>query len=814
MLKFLLPILAPGAALPQGDNAIHLEADGLSWGWAFFLFVIISILVIWSYRRFAAGVSFFTRSGLILLRLVLVFLILLIVVRPVLMLTVEKSVRRPLLVLLDLTQSMGLKDHRSQPQDLVRAAIAQGTADPAGGVEQSAGASAAGLRDISRGELLEDLAANDRLKFWPQIFDRADLVFYGMGRGATKLGELKPLTGSTLTTADSLAFFRGQHYQENLTALGDSLSQVLDQERGQSVAGVLLISDGANNSGTPPLEAAEMARSDGVPLYTYGVGVTSPQDIIVSELVSPQTTNLKEKLNVTVWLRAQNLLGKTATVQLMADGKQVDQQSLEFRTNEQQELTMSYTPDKVGQVKLEAVVPPLPEETVKDNNSASAQVRVVDDKFNVLLIGQQPGWDFQYLLAMLQRDRRVKLSCFIVGGDLPANAGPDSPFIDKLPETKEDLFKFDLIIIGDVDPAAIGETRMGLLNEWVSKIGGGLILMAGPRFNPSRYGETQLKPLYPVEVGSNGPSDYYPAPVKLRLTPSGESSPLLLLSPTADENDKIWNNFPGVTWTANVGAARPGASVYLTDPTESRASQAGPMPVMAQQAYGLGQILYVGFNQTYRWRSHQGEKYYTQIWGQVLQGLCGQRAQGSSALTQLKTDRPRYLEGDRVTISARVFKASFDPFTDPDLPGTLVFQPETPPGKPVPPPTTSDFHLQPVPDKPGEYGAQMSAKQAGTYTFTTVRDPAVVLKFDVAALKVEMADTAMNEELLKAMASTSGGRFLREENLHELPALLASKSAVKVSYQKIPISFSPYFLLLMLAAGCLEWYWRRRLELK
>jgi len=75
---------------------------------------------------------------LIILRSILLGLLLLLLVRPVLLITLEETIRRPLLVLLDTTQSMGLADRRSNPDDLARAAIATGLIDPAGGLKQAA----------------------------------------------------------------------------------------------------------------------------------------------------------------------------------------------------------------------------------------------------------------------------------------------------------------------------------------------------------------------------------------------------------------------------------------------------------------------------------------------------------------------------------------------------------------------------------------------------------------------------------------------------------------------------------------------------
>jgi uncharacterized membrane protein len=804
MLETLLHLLAPGEKLPPGASQFSVSYEGLSWGWAFFCLVALVAAVAWSYRYFAPRLSLFTRIGLVSLRSILIALLLLLLIRPMLLITIEESVRRPLLVLLDTTQSMGLVDPRTQADDLARAAIAQGLLNPSGGLKQSlAGLPVDSLKKLSRRQILEAVAANPQLKFWPRLYARADLSFYGFGRSLRPLGDLTPEQGHELNVDDAATFFRAMHYDDDLTAIGDGLRDLLEQQRGQPVAGVLLITDGANNSGSSPIEAAAIAKSDGVPLFVYGTGITTPPDIRVAELSGPQISSVKEKVEMTVRLSSQGMIGKKATLQLKANGKVVDEEPLEFRADGDQEATLSFTPDAVGDVDLVAYVPPLPEEANQQNNSASTRIHISDDKIKVLYVEGEPRWDYQYLLAMLQRDRRIKPKCVLLNGDEGLDTGPDSTFLNALPEDKETLESFDLVIIGDVDPTLLGNARMQILNDWVSKQGGSILFLAGPKFDPAAYLGTPLEDLLPVQPEAKT-ADRYQAPVQLKLTPAGESSPLLILSDDPQENKTLWDSFPGVHWTASVTQPRPGAQVLLVDPTPSRSTADGPMPVMALESYGAGQSFYIGFDETYRWRSHVGEKYYTRIWGQIIQALSGQHSPSTQATTQLKSDRVSYLTGDRIHISGRLFKA----------PGVLSFQAPTPPGGAAPAPQITNLALQAVSGQAGDYRGELIAQNAGSYTYSTVNDPSVVLKFQVTEPQVELSDIAMNEKLLRAMAAAGGGTFLREEDLFKLPDLLSSKSNNSVTLKKIPLGFTPYLLALMILVACLEWFWRRRLELK
>jgi hypothetical protein len=64
------------------------------------------------------------------------------------------------------------------------------------------------------------------------------------------------------------------------------------------------------------------------------------------------------------------------------------------------------------------------------------------------------------------------------------------------------------------------------------------------------------------------------------------------------------------------------------------------------------------------------------------------------------------------------------------------------------------------------------------------------------------------------MATAGGGRFLREEDLAQLPDWIASKNTPLITHQKVPLNLAPTLLALMILAACAEWLWRRKIDLK
>lgn len=803
MIETLIHFLFPGAPVPAGGAAATLGHEGIAWSTAAGLFVLLAVIVVFSYLRFARQCSRFSRIVLATLRLFLIAILLLLLVRPVLIIAKQETTRMPLLVLLDTSRSMTIADRRDSADDRARAALAAGTIDPKGGLGQELPPTPL---QPSRAELLISLAANPRLALWPRLQANADLLFHGFGPKMTGLGPLEPTAGSgPLTTAQSEQFFRTVAYDGEGSALGDALHNLLASARGP-VAGVLVISDGASNAGASPLDAAREALADDVPFFVYGVGVNAPPDIIVTELVAPVAVAVKERVNVVVRYRSQGLVGTASTLRLTAGEKVLTEERVDFRTDGEQEWRFSYIPETVGTLELTASILPLPQESVRTNNARSAGLRVHDERINVLLVQREPNWDFQYLLAFLQRDRRVNVKCFLLQGDPSLAALPNSPFLSALPSDRAGLLGHDVIILGDVAPSDLGNARLSLLHEWVNRIGGGLVLLSGPNLNANAYRGTPLEPLWPVTPGGIVPSGSDTARFPLALTSIGAASPLLRLTNDLSANSATWAAFPGVRWITPSGPARPAAQVLLTGP----AVRAGdPLPTaLAVQHYGAGQCLYVGFGETHLWRARHGEQFYAQIWLQILNGLSARRDSGASPFNQLKIERTEYFPGERVRLTARALSADFTPVTAPEL--TANVRPGSSGKNAAPTP----LRLAPVPGRPGEFSGEMPAPAEGSYTASLASDPAAEVPFKVKTSAIEMGDISLHERALRAMATAGGGRFLREEDLAQLPDWIASKNTPLITHQKVPLTLAPTLLALMILAACAEWLWRRKIDLK
>lgn len=787
------------------ERSWSLGHEGLAPGWAFLLFLIAGAATIFGYLRYAPGVSKTRRITMMSLRLVSSVVLLILLTKPVIRFTENKVVKQPLAVLVDNSRSMKVADRRDTPVDQGRAAIAMGLmepdADPAKGVSSSI---AAQVKDVSRKDLLRRLKYNQKLDLWGKLGKTSDLVFYGFGGDAKSIAA--PAAEST--GKEKPPAFPELEPTEPVTAIGDALRQVLQEPRGQTLGGVLLITDGCGNQGASPLEAAQIAREQNVPLFIYGTGVTSPPDIEVKETIVQSLAFAGERVEVRARIASRNLPEQPATVTLKADGQEVARVEATLGGDKEDEVSFHYVPKKAGEVRLEVSVPPRDEEAAKNNNSATTAIRVTDQKFNVLLVEQEPRWDFRYLLDYLQRDPRLMVKCVMIDGEPGLSQLPESPFLAALPDTRQDLFAAHVLILGDVSPSSLGQARMEMISEWV-EAGGGIIFLAGSKSNPSAYVGTPLERLLPVIPDSSAASSKRePKPFPLDLTASGRRSPYLQMDADPEANKHMWENFPGVRWVAPVTRLRPGAEALLVDPRPGSTGRYGMMPVVAMQGFGSGKCVYFGTNETYRWRSKKGEQYYSILWGQIMQTLALQLLDTASSLTQLRTDKKHYQVGERVVISGNVYADNYEPVVEPSLEGVLtITRPDS--GK-----AGVTRPLAVLGTNRNAYRGEFIPKEPGHYTFNTVRDKEGVLTFEVEENNLEDTRTALDDRLLKAMATAAGGKFVREEDLAKLPEWISATTSRVATYRKLELYHSGWVMAGLMMLWFAEWLLRRLSRLK
>ena len=802
MTDFLLKLCGLKIEGASRVSAVEFALRNSAWlGWIVGLAVMLAALAWYSYWRDSRDlISPRKRRMLTALRMVLFGLLLLLLLRPVLAFTVDSAIRRSLLTLVDASTSMMIADPRVEAADVKRAGIATGLLDLKKGLEQPTVA----VKQLTRVEVMREMLNQPKLELWSALRKELDVAAFTFGQ---TLGEVT----MDSTPTRPAAWLDSVKPEATATALGDSLRELLARKRGQALAGIFLVTDGASNFGSQPLEAAQLARSEGVPLFIYGVGITTPRDIIVSHLTTQEVAFVNDALPVTVRVRGQGLRGESGKVVMRlvpqpdgGEGIVVGEKDVLFNDDDDAVVSLPFTPKEVGNFELRASVEPRPDEASRDNNAVSQRIRVVDSKVKVLYVETAPRWEYRYLQSTLMRDRRLTLKTVLLEGDATISEGVDSPYLAKIPEVKEELFKYDLIILGDVAPSRFSAAQMSALEEFVQRFGGCILFVAGPRNSPSAYAGSIFEKLLPVELDPAAVPLAPNAGTSVELTAQGRAHPMFKLSESVDESVGVWRSFGKLFWVAHVLRAKPAAQVLLVDSDHTRANRHGKLVIAAEHQFGLGRVMWMGTDNTWRWRRNTGERFHTMLWGQIAQQLGLHHLLGGSKLTQLTADKVRYTVGECVSISGRLYNADFTPLRDSTVSATFGVEKGAP----------QELALRAVPDQSGMYRAEFVASSAGAYHFSTKRDAATVLEFSVTEPRYESGETAMNESTLRAMAEASGGAFFREENLWQMPSVVSAKAERVSTTIDGELWSSPLAFLLILFVASAEWLLRKKWQIK
>lgn len=791
------------------SRVVELEfAFRAAWGGLWWVLVVVGLVAgaVWLYRREVTDVPKWRRYLMAGLRAGVFVLLMLMLLRPTVKVTTEGEVRRQLVLLLDASASMGLVDQRVESADVMRAAMATGRADPAGGLEQALPPDRTEL-NLSREQLVRSVLTGERLGLLERLGREHDLRVLSFGR------EVRELSAEVSGMSGVREAVEGLRATEDATALGDAIREALDRTRGQPLAGMLVVTDGASNAGMSPVSAAQRSGdgAGGVPLYLYGVGLTRPRDLAVSQIFAPENAFVDDEVVVSVRLRGTGVSGQTTMVRLKLGDRVVREELLALGADGELTLPLRLTPTMAGEFVLTAEAERLAGEVATDNNSASTRIRVVDGKIKVLYVESQPRWEFKYLQAMLLRDRRVEAKFLLLEASAGMSGEGTGPYVARFPVSREELFGYDLLILGEVDPSAFSTQQLTWIEEHVSRFGAGLVFLAGRQRMPWQWSGTNLEKLVPVEwdpavvrpVRRDGPVDDVPR--RLELTAAGRLGTMLRLAATEVESAEVWSGLPPVFWTAPVSRARAAAEVLVVDADPQRASRFGPMPVIAVQQFGVGTTLFVGTDNLWRWRRNVGDEHHTRLWGQMIQRLALPHLLGESRRTQLSADRRSYFAGQSATLFARLYSTTYEPVTVAVVRGVLRRADGT---------GELPVQLRPMPDQPGMYRGEVILPAQGEWRFSVETDPATQLDLEVTESRIETSETAMNEPLLRDLARISGGAFLREEDLHTLPDLLARQAERVRSTHESEVWSSPAFFLLLLGLLGAEWAMRKGASLK
>ncbi len=550
------------------------------------------------------------------------------------------------------------------------------------------------------------------------------------------------------------------------TRLGDAVRTILDDLRGTAPAAVVALTDGVVTDGVPLEEGAASAARRGVPLFLVAVGDDQPvRDVTLTDLLVDNFVFVGDILSFEARLTATGFAGEEVSVVLRKEGdpEPLAQQTVTLGPdNTTQTVRLTHRPQSVGQFRYTLEAEPLEGELQTDNNRQHRNVTVSDEKIRVLLVQAYPSFEFRYLWNMLTRaEASIQLHAVLQQADpelVRADADPegDEPVLRPFPLRREELFEYDVILFGDVNPALISQSMLEGLAEFVDRPGqgGAVVFLAGPQFMPAAYRDTPLARLFPADPGSvrlPRPDAAITEGFQVQPTDLGLLSPPMQLSLDPTENAQIWRNLPPLYWFAELGDLKPGVRVLAVHPSETD-SQGQPLPIICLQYVGSGKVLMHATDETWRWRWRAGDTYFQRYWVQMIRYLARSKLATEGRDAVLTTDRREYTFGEPVRLRVRFLDERLAPAEDDGV--TVVVEHA---GH-----RTQRLMLQRSEGRRGVFEAVLARPGIGSYhawvAVPTLPDAAPSLSFSVVAPPGEFEQTQTDLPSLRQAARLTGGR--------------------------------------------------------
>jgi hypothetical protein len=778
--------------------------------------VIFAIVVL--YRRERAGTAGRLRWPSCALRLFCLAALGVILLRPSLARDVERPLPGRVVVLADRSASMSVKDVNLPPE-------------LAAGWQKALGAStAAETAELTRHDILRRLLAGDNYALIRAMrrANEVDVITFAEDARVVLKVPWERQEGKA-SAAGAVPALPDWKPTGAATDLAGAVRASLDQPGPGPLAAIVVLSDGRDTEGGDLDAVAELAAARKVPLDFVGIGSPlAARNVEAVELFSNEHAVKGLPLEMRAFVQSQGYAGQPATLVLTATDVKSGTTEEAFRKQivlaadgVRQAVDLTAVPQAVGAVRYTAAIEPLEGESRTDDNSASREVSVTDQKVKVLLIAGEPSLEYRFLKALVSRDPAFALTVRLHGaaveeevlgapsegvgalaeGVAPARAQGAAPA-----EGRPELSSYDIVVLWDPAPSEVTADRVAVLADLVDREGLGLAFAAGPTHSPELLTDPalrRLRDLLPAAVddartraliGEIGPFTEV-RPVELAEGAAGHS----ILS-MGGEEARFWGSVPGVYWVLPAARPKPGATVLLRC-----ADPAFPQGVVlaAVQSYGLGRVFYCGTPETWRWR-RLGIGYYDRFWLQALRYCAGGRPIGEDKRARISLERSVYSLGDPVNVSARLFDAQMHPLKDERI--ELAAESE---GRRV-----GRVELRRQANEAGLYKGVFYPEEFGAFRLvhTTTDGLRAAVSLQVRRPDVEFRDLRMARQTMETLAAKTGGRYFEPSALDELPKVIPGRSRIVTEPGPLePLWDTPFLLAALVAALAAEWVMRKRM---
>lgn len=598
-------------------------------------------------------------------------------------------------------------------------------------------------------------------------------------------------------------------YTGGETDLASALAYARRDLASGPTAGLVVLTDGADNGQGSLDETLLELKAAGVPVYPVGLGRERVEpDIEVERVAAPAEALAGATIAVDVTLQGWGYGRKTVKLNVEDASRIVASKDVELEGDGRATTArLNLTLDERGSHRLRVVVPPVSGELLNQNNTLDFVVDVRDARDRVLYMEGEPRFEVKFILRAIADDSNVEVVALLRTAPekfLRLNVKDSVELVSGFPTSRRELFKYRGLILGSVEASFFTHDQLQMIADFVSQRGGGLLVLGGQKaLGEGGWGETPLAAVWPVEIAAHSPQDSstFFAEVRPKLTELGRAHPALQLNADPERSAQRWQTLPALSMVNPITRAKPGASTLLL----GERARGDPLIMLAYQRFGSGKAIAFPVQDSWVWQMHADipleDQTHETLWRQLLRWLVSDVPQPVSASAGAGVvELGRSLE-----LHAAVRDSDYLALNGAEVVATV----RSPDGAErfVPLEWTvernGEYRAPFVPAAPGLYEVDVTARQQGAQVGTAVTH------FYAGDLGTEYRGAGLRTALLQRLATETGGRYYTPSTAQALAEDVSFTTAGASVLERRALWNMPIIFLLLLGLLGGEWAYRR-----
>ncbi len=291
------------------------------------------------------------------------------------------------------------------------------------------------------------------------------------------------------------------------THISQSLKEVVADAASLPIGAVVLLRDGADNSGGVDLDTISEIRRQRIPVHTIGLGrekmehdVGDPQQAEVAPRALPDS-----RLSAAVTFHEHGYSGDHVKLNIKDGAKLIASKDVVLKGEGTEQVeNVLFNAGAAGVRAFDISIEPLPNEENAKNNKVTRLVNVDQRKPRILYLEGEPRWEFKFLRRAVEDDHTIDLVTILrTTQNKIYRQGVANPkeLEDGFPTKVEELFGFEGVILGSVDAPYLTQTQQDLLKQFVDRRGGGILFLGGKdALSDGGYTKSVLSEILPTTL--------------------------------------------------------------------------------------------------------------------------------------------------------------------------------------------------------------------------------------------------------------------------------------------------------------------------